>query len=97
MALEVGIAAVVAEGPDHINAIRRGACASGIFPIPMKVAWIVMHDGDPLRLCGKNFEEWAAQCDCKLVGLATASATAFYERLGYASKAGYYKISEPST
>ena len=37
------------------------------------------------------FEEWAAQRDCKLVGLATAGASAFYERLGYASKAGYYK------
>jgi GNAT superfamily N-acetyltransferase len=39
----------------------------------------------------ENFEEWAVQRDCKLVGLATAGASAFYERLGYASKAGYYK------
>jgi GNAT superfamily N-acetyltransferase len=39
----------------------------------------------------EHFEEWAVQRDCKLVGLATAGATAFYEPLGYASKAGYYK------
>jgi GNAT superfamily N-acetyltransferase len=39
----------------------------------------------------ETFEHWAVQRDCKLVGLATAGASAFYERLGYASKAGYYK------
>lgn len=37
------------------------------------------------------FEVWAAQRGCKLVSLATAGARAFYERLGYATKAGYYK------
>ena len=39
----------------------------------------------------ENFEVWARQQDCVLVGLATAGASAFYEQLGYASKAGYYK------
>lgn len=36
-------------------------------------------------------EVWAVQRDCKLVSLATAGARAFYERLGYATKASYYK------
>ena len=46
----------------------------------------------------ENFEAWAAQRDCRLVGLATGGAAAFYEKLGYASKAGYYKkyLREPS-
>lgn len=37
------------------------------------------------------FELWATQRGCKLVSLATARAGTFYERLGYATKAGYYK------
>ena len=36
-------------------------------------------------------EHWAQEHECTLVGLATAGAREFYERLGYASKAGYYK------
>lgn len=43
------------------------------------------------KILMQNFERWAAQRDCKLVGLATAGASAFYERIGYTSKAGYYK------
>lgn len=39
----------------------------------------------------ESFEQWAAQRGCTLVGLATAGASAFYERRGYVSKAGYYK------
>jgi GNAT superfamily N-acetyltransferase len=39
----------------------------------------------------ESFEQWAIERDCVLVGLATGGASAFYERLGYASKAGYYK------
>lgn len=37
------------------------------------------------------FEEWAADHHCKLVALATGGARGFYERLGYSSRAGYYK------
>ena len=37
------------------------------------------------------FERWAGEHDCVLVGLATAGAAQFYERRGYASKAGYFK------
>lgn len=37
------------------------------------------------------FELWALDQGCGLVGLATAGARGFYERLGYTSKAGYYK------
>jgi GNAT superfamily N-acetyltransferase len=39
----------------------------------------------------KTFERWAMDGDCVLVGLATAGAAGFYERLGYASKAAYFK------
>ena len=39
----------------------------------------------------KSFEQWAVDLDCELVGLATGGAAAFYEKLGYASKAGYFK------
>jgi GNAT superfamily N-acetyltransferase len=43
------------------------------------------------RALTSEFESWAVQRSCKLVSLATAGAGAFYERMGYASKAGYYK------
>jgi GNAT superfamily N-acetyltransferase len=43
------------------------------------------------RLLMAAFEAWAAERQCTLVGLATAGARPFYERLGYAGKAGYYK------
>jgi GNAT superfamily N-acetyltransferase len=39
----------------------------------------------------ESFEAWANQRDCLLVGLATSHASAFYERIGYTSKAGYFK------
>lgn len=37
------------------------------------------------------FEEWAGDHHCKVVALATGGAREFYERLGYSSRAGYYK------
>jgi GNAT superfamily N-acetyltransferase len=37
------------------------------------------------------FEGWAAAHGCVSVGLATRGAAAFYERLGYASRAAYFK------
>jgi GNAT superfamily N-acetyltransferase len=37
------------------------------------------------------FEAWAAHNSCILVALATRGAAPFYEHLGYASKAGYFK------
>lgn len=37
------------------------------------------------------FEQRASADGCKLVGLATASAGPFYSKLGYETKAGYYK------
>ena len=62
------------------------------------VAWIdeifvspdVRERGIGRRLI-ESFEVWADQQDCKLVGLATGGAAPFYEKLGYASRAGYYK------
>ena len=37
------------------------------------------------------FEQWARDRQSVLVSLATRGAAAFYEHLGYTSKAGYYK------
>lgn len=37
------------------------------------------------------FENWARSRDSVLVSLATRGAAAFYEHLGYSSKAAYYK------
>jgi GNAT superfamily N-acetyltransferase len=37
------------------------------------------------------FEAWAGSHACTLVSLATRNAGPFYQRLGYASKAEYYK------
>lgn len=43
------------------------------------------------RMLMTAFEEWASSRGCVLVSLATRGAGPFYERLGYATKAGYYK------
>ncbi len=43
------------------------------------------------RLLMHVFEERAAADGCKLVSLATAGAGSFYSKLGYETKAGYYK------
>ncbi len=37
------------------------------------------------------FEAWAASRECTLVSLATRAAGPFYERLGYAAGAEYFK------
>jgi GNAT superfamily N-acetyltransferase len=37
------------------------------------------------------FEEWARQRGCVLVSLATRGSPGFYERLGYTSRAAYFK------
>ena len=37
------------------------------------------------------FETWALAEGCVLVGLATGGAREFYEKLGYETRAGYYK------
>jgi GNAT superfamily N-acetyltransferase len=63
-----------------------------------KAAWVdeifvlpeFRHQGIGGRLL-EAFEGWAQQQNCMLVSLATAGARPFYERLGYTSKAGYYK------
>jgi GNAT superfamily N-acetyltransferase len=43
------------------------------------------------RALMEAFEAWATASGCVLVSLATAGAAAFYEHLGYATKAAYYK------
>ena len=37
------------------------------------------------------FETWSSEKKCVLVSLATRGAAPFYEHLGYATKAAYYK------
>jgi GNAT superfamily N-acetyltransferase len=37
------------------------------------------------------FEAWAQDLHCRSVALATRGAALFYERLGYATTAGYFK------
>ena len=37
------------------------------------------------------FEAWAGRHECRSVALATRGAAPFYERLGYATTAGYFK------
>jgi GNAT superfamily N-acetyltransferase len=39
----------------------------------------------------RDFELWATQNRCVLVSLATAGAKEFYQALGYATKASYFK------
>lgn len=43
------------------------------------------------RLLMKAFEAWAKDSGCKLTSLATAGAADFYGKLGYTTKAGYFK------
>ena len=43
----------------------------------------------------KGFEAWALGRACVQVSLATRGAAPFYERLGYASGAAYYKKYPP--
>ncbi len=63
-----------------------------------RVAWveeIAVHVD--ARRCGlgtllmRRFEGWAAGRNCKLVALATRRASDFYEALGYAASATYYR------
>jgi GNAT superfamily N-acetyltransferase len=39
----------------------------------------------------KELEFFAKSKNCKLISLATGGARGFYEKIGYESKAGYYK------
>ena len=43
------------------------------------------------RLLMDAFEDWASRRGCVQVSLATRGAAPFYEKLGYASNAGYFK------
>ena len=38
-----------------------------------------------------EFEAWAENGRCRLIGLATRAATSFYEELGFEDSAGYFK------
>ena len=43
------------------------------------------------RLLMQEFEAWAVARGCKLVGLATRRAAAFYQALGYGESAVYFR------
>ena len=38
-----------------------------------------------------EFESWAENGRCRLIGLATRAASSFYEELGFEDSAGYFK------
>jgi hypothetical protein len=38
-----------------------------------------------------EFEGWAENGRCRLIGLATRGAASFYEELGFEDSAGYFK------
>jgi GNAT superfamily N-acetyltransferase len=63
-----------------------------------KVAWVdeilVTEDARRQgigRALMTEFETWAENGRCKLIGLATRGATSFYEELGFETSAGYFK------
>ena len=43
------------------------------------------------ELLMEDFERWAASKNCRLVALATRRAAEFYESLGYAESATYFR------
>jgi len=43
------------------------------------------------QLLMQGFEAWAVERGCKLVGLATRRAAAFYQALGYEASATYFR------
>jgi GNAT superfamily N-acetyltransferase len=63
-----------------------------------RVAWVEeITVSEPLRRQGigrllmREFEAWAVTRGCKLVGLATRRAAAFYQALGYEESATYFR------
>ena len=86
-------------------AVREGelvgyvsGCAHEAFYAAGSTAWVdeilvlpALRGAGVGRLLMSPFENWAGDRNCVLVALATRGAGSFYERLGYASKAGYFK------
>ena len=63
-----------------------------------KVAWvdeILVTEGSRRQGIGRalmaEFEAWAENGRCRLIGLATRGAASFYEELGFEDSAGYFK------
>jgi GNAT superfamily N-acetyltransferase len=63
-----------------------------------KVAWVdeilVTEDARRQgigRALMSEFETWAENGRCKLIGLASRGATSFYEELGFETSSGYFK------
>jgi GNAT superfamily N-acetyltransferase len=90
-------AVFVCEGDGRLSGYVSG-CRQATFYAAGFTAWvdeILVAEDVRRRGVGKHlmeaFERWAAANGCVLVGLATGGAAAFYERLGYASRAAYFK------
>jgi len=63
-----------------------------------KIAWvdeILVTEGSRRQGIGRalmaEFEGWAENGRCRLIGLATRGAASFYEELGFEDSAGYFK------
>ena len=63
-----------------------------------KVAWvdeILVAEGARRQGIGRalmaEFDAWAENGRCRLIGLATRAASSFYEELGFEDSAGYFK------
>jgi GNAT superfamily N-acetyltransferase len=63
-----------------------------------KVAWvdeILVTEGSRRQGIGRalmdEFEAWAENGRCRLIGLATRGAESFYSELGFETSAGYFK------
>lgn len=70
------------------HAIYAGGLVAFVDEIVINASCRSMKIGSLLM---KHFEQVSVEKDCRIVSLATFGAKAFYEKLGYSSKAGYFK------
>jgi GNAT superfamily N-acetyltransferase len=87
----------VAESEGHLVGYVAGD-AHETFYAGGKVAWvdeILVTEQSRRQGIGRalmaEFEAWAENGRCKVIGLATRGAASFYEELGFATSAGYFK------
>jgi len=74
-------------GFEHYTFFANGRVA-WVEEITVMEAWRRQGIG---QLLMREFEAWAAAKGCKLVGLATRRAAAFYQALGYEESATYFR------
>ena len=90
-------ATLVAVDKDRLIGYLAG-CSHQTFYAGGSIAWVDEIWVEPEyrgqgtgRLLMDAFEDWASSRGCVQVSLATRGAAPFYEKLGYASSAGYFK------